>query len=441
VQSRRDQVDAYHFSVARLTAALAEGDPGRGEAPFRRASLGVAVGAMLAALIAGGAVLLGLLDPPAAAGAWRKPGAIVVEKETGTRFIYLNGELRPTANYTSAMLVAGIRAPVNYVPAKVLARVAIGPAMGIPGAPDILPAAGALRPGRWALCLDPQRPGVVRLDLTAAAAAGPELSSERILVAGPRNTGYVVWGNVKYPLPSRAALVALGLGNQEPVPAPAAWLSALPTGPVLAPAAIPRAGARGRPVGGRRAVVGDLFDSSAGGAEQYYVLRADGLAPVSRTEFALLSAAPGARPAAAVSPAAIAAAPGSPDRSLLTGLPDLLSGHSYQAAGAALCVRQSSPGTPSASTVVGEPASRANLSLAYGAGLLVTAPATGSPDGRPPVPYLITDTGLKYAVAGSDAIQALGYGGATAQVMPAAVLSLVPTGPALSVSGARQALP
>jgi hypothetical protein len=62
--------------------------------------------------------------------------------------------------------------------------------------------------------------------------------------------------------------------------------------------------------------------------------------------------------------------------------------------------------------------------------------ATLLPDGAAAtgVVYLVTDQGIKYPLAGedTDAVRtALGYAGVTPVAVPPAVLSLIPTGPAL----------
>jgi type VII secretion protein EccB len=436
MQTRRDHVQAYHYAVSRLVSALTGADPGTGEAPFRRAALGATLGAVLAVLASAAALVIGFLDP-AASATWRQQGAIVVEKETGTQYIYLGGALHPTLNYTSARLLAGASAAIDYLPRSALDKVPVGATLGIPDAPDSLPLASALRPGQWKVCLAQGRPGGLTLDLRGGAAPG--LGSDRALVTGPTGAPYVIWDNTKYPVPQQSALIALGFGNSNPVPAPAPWLGALRTGPALAPPAVARAGAPGPAVAGRPARLGALFQSSAGGVAQYYVLLVDGLAPLSRTEFALLAAAPGATPATPVSPAALAAAPASADRKLLERFPGLLAGAPYDPGTPAttLCVRQASAGPPARDTVVTEPASPATVEIAPDAGMLVQAPSAGSALGLLPQQFLITGSGQKYPL-GPGALSALGYPSSAVRVMPAPILSLVPDGPLLSAATASQ---
>jgi type VII secretion protein EccB len=478
MQSRRDLVQAYKFSVSRMVSALTTGEPGKGQSPFRRAGLGLLAGTIIALAGCGALAVFGVIDP-AASSSWRQQGAIIVEAGTGTRFVYLGGELHPVANYASALLAAstgagtgagtggGAGSGVETVPAASLAQVPDGPALGIAGAPDTLPAATALLPARWALCLDPANPDATVVDLApgAPAAVPPD---DRLLVAGRRGD-YVVWDNVKFPVRSKAVLVVLGFGDATPAPVTGAWLGALPTGPELASAAVPRAGEPGPSIAGAERLVGDLFVTSAGGVEQYYELRADGLAPISRTEFALREAVPGVSEPVELSPADVAAAPESADRSLLTSMPDMLGGDVYQSAGQALCVLHgalagtSAPGTSAgAAALVTESAAtvgQARLAGSSGAvvpawgGMLAVSPQSSqasvtsldSPSGPAlragtQKEYLITDTGEKYPIADDQAASALGYGSVTAVTLPAQVLGLIPTGPVLSQAAAREAV-
>jgi type VII secretion protein EccB len=450
VQSRRDHLHAYQFSTSRLVYALMSGDPGVGDVPFRRARFGTIVGIVIAVLLSGGAVVYGLISP-AADTTWRKPGSIIVEKETGTRYLYLSGVLRPTANYTSAMLVAGQNASVKYVTRSALAGIPVGSPIGIPGAPDTLPPAASLLPGNWALCLRPGDTGNTVLDLAPAARAVPAPAHRRILVGAPAAGGqpateFVLWGATKYPLPNRAVLPALGLGNDAPVTANSLWLAAFPTGTELGPAQIPAAGSPGPQIAGKPTKVGQLFEASAAGVDQFYVLRADGLAPVTRTEAALFSVVHGYVPPARVSPSDIAAAPASGDAALLRRLPDLLSGTAFSSDGTTLCAQETSPGTAASTELVTENAADVaadpDVVLPNGRGMLVQLPASSSGAiSLTPTDYLIAGGGVKYLVNGGDAVQALGYSGVTAQVMPAQVLSLIPSGPALAVSLAQRAVP
>jgi type VII secretion protein EccB len=375
--------------------------------------------------------------------------------------VLLGGSLRPAANYASARL-AGSAKPVSVVAHSALAGTPVGPRIGIAGAPEGLPGPAALLNGAWALCLGTSGAGGTGGTVTDLAPAGrTEAAPTRPIlvtaVAAASKTAmgtagiagdYVLWGTEKFPVPNASVLAALGLGDQVPVPADAAWLAVLPTGEPIGPAAVPGAGAHGARIAGQPATVGQLFQATAAGVAQFYVLRTDGLAPITRTEAALFATAPGYRPPVPVGPADIAAAPASSDQSLLRRLPDLLSSTPYTPDGARLCVLQ-----PPTATGAAEPPpimlvteadrllpANASVVVPPGTGLLA-ATASSVPQTGSPLVFLITDAGERFELQGTDALGALGYTGAVGHVLPDAILSLVPAGPALSVAGARKELP
>ncbi|GHJ05916.1 hypothetical protein TPA0907_02830 [Micromonospora humidisoli] len=81
---------------------------------------------MVAVLVAAGVGIYGLLTK-VGGNSWRQPGAVVVEKESGATYIYLDGRLHPTLNYASALLAAGRPGtPVVRVSASTLGTVPRG---------------------------------------------------------------------------------------------------------------------------------------------------------------------------------------------------------------------------------------------------------------------------------------------------------------------------
>jgi type VII secretion protein EccB len=447
VQSRRDHLQAYQFAVERIARAAVAGPneassaPG---APLRRSGLGVSIGIVLSVLLCGGCLVYGLISPTPSQ-AWRSPGAIIVEKETGTSYLLLSGELHPTANYASALLVAGQSASVQIVPRAQLAGIPVGGTIGIPGAPNDVPTATSMLPGAWAIC-SRQNGGVV-LDLDPAGRTAPGPAQERVFVgqsnpADPTDQPeYLVWDSVKYPLSQPSMLSALGLGDQQPSQVAAAWLGALPTGAAVVPPTVPHLGTPGPKVAGISAEVGTLFSTGAGAGEEDYILLSDGLAPITRTEAALFEVTGGASPHQ-ISTAAIAAAPASTNRSMLSALPDFLSGPVFNPGSAALCVRQTAPGTTAGSSVVTETASSVAADpavvLPADSGMVVEPPGQ-NPDAANPLIYLITDSGQRYQIDSSNALGALGYTSAPKVAMPASVIALIPAGPDLDVNAAAQA--
>ncbi|WP_089099946.1 type VII secretion protein EccB [Streptomyces hyaluromycini] len=445
MQTRRDHVQAYQFAMGRLASALVSGDPGRGDSPTRRSALGSVFGVGMAVLLCAGFGVYGLISP-AAKEDWRKDGAIVLEEDTGNRYVYANGELRPVRNYASALLIAGERTAPETASAKSLAGVPHGTPVGIQGAPDTVPTASALATGAWARCLPGQGAQGAKeaaghgqaLLFGGSAAALVALPADRqVLLTGPGDTRYLLLRGVKYPVPGDSTLIALGLDDQAALPATADWLAAVPTGAALAAPVPAGAGKAAGQVAGQTSKVGQLFRTSTdgtgntGGTVHYYVMRSDGLARVNATEYALLAARPGAPAPRQVGQSDIAVAPVSADDATTGRVPDLSGVRAL--AGGTVCLTEASDGR--ARITVGTPGA-GGIVLPAGGGVLAV------PDGSPAgdrTEYLITEQGLKYRIADTDAERALGFGdGKRRLTLPAGVLALVPDGPALSRAAAAK---
>lgn len=437
MQTQRDHVHAYQFMVRRMTSALVAGDPAALEPPARRSLTGLVIGLVLALLVAVGFGVFGIIVP-GGNYAWQEPGAILVEEETGTRYVMLDGTLHPTLNQASAMLLAGKDAAMRTISSNSLAGLPHGAPVGIPGAPDPLPRPNALYRGPLVLCLSIPDGGS-----TASATllpAGRELiipsKQDYLLVRGPDGVSYLAWRGAKHRLTDDAVAVALGL--PAAVEVPRLWLDLLPDGPEIGPADIPGAGEPGFEVGGVRRDVGQLFEQPASGGRQFFVLLRDGLARLSETDFTLLAATSQPLP---ITPAEVVAAPES-DTSLRERLPDLTGVRPMRTADQSVCVSQVPTGTRVAAGIVltrRVPATAApgevGVQLPPSSGLLVGA--VPMPDGqRKPDRYLITDQGRVYAVPDDESMVALGLGRAKPVAMNKRLLSALPTGPTLS----RQAM-
>ncbi|HEU5266892.1 MAG TPA: type VII secretion protein EccB, partial [Jatrophihabitans sp.] len=105
MQTRRDQLQAYRFQNRRALAALVAGEPNVVEPPMRRLTVLTISGIMIAILIAVGFALVGVFKPDPG-DKWKAQGAVVVEQDTGARYVMLDGLLHPVLNYTSAVLAA-----------------------------------------------------------------------------------------------------------------------------------------------------------------------------------------------------------------------------------------------------------------------------------------------------------------------------------------------
>ncbi|MGW3121600.1 type VII secretion protein EccB [Streptomyces sp. NPDC001107] len=421
MQTRRDHVQAYQFAMGRLASALVSGDPGRGDSPTRRSSLGSVFGVGLVALLCAGFWVYGLISP-VPRDDWRKDGTIVLEKDTGNRYVYANGELRPVRNYASALLIAGGRTTPETESTGSLAGVRHGTPVGIQGAPDTVPDPSALATGAWARCLPGTAAGKGQTLVFGPAVPLAALPADRqVLLSGPKGSRYVLLNGVKYPVPGASTLIALGMDDQPAVPATADWLATVPTGAALAAPVPPGSGKPAGKVAGHTAEVSQVFRTGTGGTEHYYVMRSDGLALVNATEYALLAARPGAPAPRQVGQPDIAAAPVSADHGTTGRLPDLTGVHALT--GGTVCLTELADGR---TRITGGAGGAGGTVLPAGGGVLAVPD-----DGR--TEYLITEQGLKYPIADADAARALGFADAKRRLtLPAGVLALVPDGPVLS---------
>nr|WP_269461083.1 type VII secretion protein EccB [Actinoplanes derwentensis] len=368
---------------------------------------------------------------------------ILVEKESGTRYVFLNGMLRPTPNLTSAMLIQGGSATVQLISKESLKDVPRGPAIGIDGAPQSI-ATDSIVTGPWLVCLPgsvSDRPGEsLGLNLNPRVTGTGVPADGFVVVRGPRSATYLVTADRKYPVTDPAVLVALGASTVREVQAPQLWLDYLPDGPELAPARIPGAG-ESRRVGSAAHPVGTLFrQQPAAGVEQLFVLRRDGLAAISRTEFLFASATSDRRPIE-LDTADLVSARKSDDRSLLTRLPDLTGLTPREPGAEVLCLRQAAVGEQAfASVAVFVPPAQSGVDPA-GRTSVITAPGSGM--AVIPVPYqagyskplatYIADDGKAYPIGDSDSAAALKLDKVAAVPFPKNLLVSLAQGPTLSV--------
>lgn len=437
VPSRQDQLHSHRFAVRRVVAALVtrETDPAR--APFARTG-GAVLAGLLVAAIGAGAVLLYDLFAGGGATNWRNPSVVVVEKETGARYVYREPRLHPVANYASALLLAGSPDTV-LVSRRSIEGAPRGVPLGIVDAPDSLPPADHLTGPPWALCSVSSSPVL----LAGAAPAGAALSggtpldrSGALVAAGPDT--FLLWRDRRHPVPSPAVLAALGWGAVRPEAVDAALLNSVPPG---TPLALPPVPGLGRPAPGMPgAVIGRVHVvATQGGAREYTVTLAGGLAAITQVQADILLGDPriGQSGPAELSQAAYAAAPRAGDLRPADGpatTPALMPVEG------ALCGVAGASDAGLAELRVGVrlalDATLPRVRLAPGRVALVEAvPAPGAGGGTI---SLVTPEGRRHALASQEVKAMLGYGDATPLRLPGALVALIPEGAALDpVAAAR----
>jgi len=461
MHSRRDQVEAHAFVKSRLRSALLRGEPDAAQPPLRRTPIALVLGAVLGLLAVAVVAVFALLKPTGGA-AWRKPGALIVEKQTGNRYVLSEGRLRPVLNYASARLLLGDRMTVTSTSAQSLAPVPRGGQVGIIAAPDTLPPATA-GDQPWLVCATSVpnsdgigQPGVTVL-LGAAALQSPDPQAEAALVRTPDGAVYLAAGGRRMRLTAPWVSRALGLDESRALPVRSTWAGALPAGPDLGTLPIAGRGQDGSILDGRQTRVGQvLVASSPGTRDRHYLVISNGLIPVNQTAVALALGDPataaaydqhGAR-VLPLSPTALASASILDAPQWTADLPPVPAALATGRADRIPCTRVVTADRTARTAVVSLPASAAGAAGPVDAPGLqrdgLTADRVGVPPGggmlartlpAPGVPgaglYLVVDSGAKYPVDGDAAAKALGYPPDRVATVPADLLAMLPTGPVL----------
>lgn len=468
MQSKRDQAQAHTFMMGRLTSGMLLADPDAPESPLARTTRGVFIGCLVGALVAAGSLVYGLVSPGGNTS-WKTSGALIVNRETGARYLYLDGRLRPVRNYASALLIGGGGLTVTDVGTASLRGTPVGTPVGVPGAPDAVPAAGDLDGGAWQVCSTTGRGGesaavAVTTLVAGAPVTGHTVAADQgLVVSGPDKALYLVWQGSRLRLDrASGAAVSLGYGSVTPRPVSAAFLDALVAGPGLASPDVPGRGEAGATLGSVRGTVGQVYVVRVpGAAAQYYLLREEGLVPLTATGAALVLGDPATRekayggrapaavelgadllrsrlaPADADSAASSAGMPASPPRVAAVG-DDM-----------AACARVQ-PGekrtritsvlvpravlSPLAQAAAGESEAAClpvdGTVVRPGSGALVRVLGAGGATVGDTT-YLVAGDGVKYRVPDADALKALGYAQDDVVALPSPLLSMLPTGPDL----------
>ncbi len=477
MQSRRDQVMAHQFLVSRLTSGLLRADPDVVEPPTRRTNRGMTYGLIISVVVTAGFLLFGLIKPGGNTS-WQSGKALIVEKETGTRYVY-DGRLHTVLNYPSARLLLGADMSTLSVSANSLRSARHGSQVGIPGAPDSLPTQGNLNAHPWQVCAATTKTdsGAVR-PLTVLAVDSPQdgtgvQAGQAVLVKGPDGDTYLLWGDNRFQVSGgQAALAALGYGGAAATGVSAAFLDAVPAGPDLAAPPVPDLGKSGPNLDGQATRIGQVFTAETpGSAKRYYVLGGDGLIPVTPTQAALALGDPqvkekayqGGTPKEAVLSAQALSGALAPSGSA-TGTAVREAGSQLPSEPPALlgvpgttgvCVGLDAEGTKSIAVTMSLVSAKSvveaalpplkalapaclpvdGVAVAPGSGSLVRAlNSTGGGTGT--TTYLVTDNGVKYRVPSAEAAQDLGYDLSAADGLPAPLLNMLPTGPDLSPQAA-----
>ncbi|HTF09626.1 MAG TPA: type VII secretion protein EccB [Asanoa sp.] len=442
--SRQDQLHSYQFIVQRVVSALVMRETDPAQPPFRRAAGAALAGVLVAAIVWGGFVVYGALVDGSGT-AWRDTSAVIVERESGARYIYRDGKLHLVVNYSSALLAVGSPQPKTVlVSRRSIEGVPRGSTLGIAEAPDSLPAAGRLLGPPWTVCALPGPASVVLVGATSTG--GTRLGERAVLAQHPDGSLHLVWQNHRYRLSDpRLALTALGWTTARPVAVAPALLDALPAGAALV---VPRiVGTGGRSAGVPSARIGEVFVvTSQGGGRQYAVAVRTGLAGITQVQADLLLTANRQDAPTELTQGRFASIEKAPDLVPAGLVPTVTPSLVGSFTGALCAVVRDDRGV--ADVVVdadlpdvADAARTRNGGADYVAvppGRAAVVAAAAAPGATGGTVSVVTDLGRRHAVVGADTLAILGYGDVRPVRLPAAVVALVGSGASLDPARAQE---
>ncbi|MFD4789259.1 type VII secretion protein EccB [Streptomyces sp. NPDC058459] len=303
--SRRDELNAYTFAKRRTLAAFLQPSPSGSEEgapkPLRAVVPTMVAGALTLAVFGA----WGMFQPTAPAG-WDKPGTrVIVGKQSTTRYVVLRtgktDRLHPVLNLASARLLmndAGYQ--VIQVSDKILdsGKLSRGPILGIPYAPDRLPAADdAGTAKRWAVCDQPGGKGetvqqatfvLAHRDAPRTDGAGRLSGGDVLYVRTRTGARYLVdAGGTAYALTGTEAgpLTNALVGGRLPQLVTRGWLATLHRGAPISFPRLPESVGDPARVPGRLAPeenrVGMVLRTDTGEGTRHYVVLPGKVRPVS----------------------------------------------------------------------------------------------------------------------------------------------------------------
>ncbi|OSC42969.1 type VII secretion protein EccB [Mycobacterium decipiens] len=452
-------VSGYRFLVRRIECALLFGDIPAANATLRARTASLAVGCVLAIIAMTGCAFVALLRPQLALG----QATIVMGRESGALYVRVGDTWHPVLNLASARLIAATNANPQPVRDSELGRTKRGPLLGISGAPQLLaPPLSALE-SVWTICDSDDGGSTTVVVGPGNDSSGHRLAAEQTILVAPEfgSPAYLLYDGRRavVDLADPAVVWALRLGGRVPHVVAQSLLNAVPEAP---PITVPRIRGAGRastalpgfPVGTvvriTRSYGDELYAVLDAGVQRIGQVAADllrfGGSQLSANVSAVAPDVIRATPTVATLPVSTY-----PDR-----VPTPLNGRSGNAA-STLCVAwtPARSGAARIAFLAGNgppvPAGQVPVTLSQADGHGPALDAVYVPPGRSAyivsrslsgggtgTRYLVTDTGVRFAIHDDDAAHDLGLPAAAAPA-PWPVLAILPCGPELSRANASVA--
>jgi type VII secretion protein EccB len=461
MQSRGEQVRAYRFVTRRLVSALLSGEPETTDLPMRRLGMAVVGSLVVAAIILGGVGAYGLLRP---GGGRPADNSLIIERETGARYVYLKGTLYPVANFASALLILGTPDPSIQTLSRNSLRglTRSRQTYGIQGAPDSLPDPKDLSGLPWSVCSAPRAadstaPATRILVGSQPAGGTPVGDSGLLVVIQGTSSRYLLWHDHALRIAGGVPLAALGMASATPLPVGPALINGTVAGPDLR---VPTIDGDGTPssksIDGQPAEIGSVYRDERG---QHYVLLSNGLATIGEPMADLLLAS-GKRDntiSTGVAGGMLSNRKIEPE-GFPTAVPKLMQPTDNSVAVCTVYTRVTDTGVDSSvllydnvpaqlvpsgteTSVVqtNRSVSTADFVTVSRQGALVLPVSGPGAAGAGNTVYLVTAEGFRYALdnTSGDAKGALGYAAVTPVEVPIALVGLLPLGPTLSIATAQ----
>ena len=224
--STKDILDGQRFNRQRLVTAFTSGMPGGRELTPIHPWKGIIASLVITALVVGGAWISKLFAPSLPDG-W-KNGNLVINSSNGSRYVSIEGKLYPVLNAFSAHLLFPNLKTITAND-DALATAPLGPVVGIPGAPDKVPAADKVRNADITACISSNDflwKGVnMKEKVTSANGAALFVESNHVK--------YLIAGEYRYPFregegenpKAERILESFDIDDAKPIQVKAAWLN------------------------------------------------------------------------------------------------------------------------------------------------------------------------------------------------------------------------